>query len=292
MHMTIISFERETRCRIVDRVAVDASRTTTVGNHAWQPATVLSLLFQQQALRSANCSGEGDPMTDSAPSRPGGTMPLPAPTDTAQTYWDSFYRGRQPYSGPVAGPNPLLLRETGTLRAGTALELGCGAGRDAIWLAERGWRVTAVDVSATVLARAAAAAAQAGVADRIDWQEHDLTRSFPAGVFDLVSAQFLHSPVAGEREREAVFVAAAAAVAPGGTLLVISHAGFPSWLSEPPPEHLAAQLVPNSVILDAVQAESGKWVVETDRIVTRERIGPTGEAGTSDDAVLRIRRLR
>jgi hypothetical protein len=60
-----------------------------------------------------------------------------------------------------------------------------------------------------VLHRAGAGATEAGVADRIDWQEHDLSRSFPDGAFDLVSAQFLHSPVAGASEREAILISAA-----------------------------------------------------------------------------------
>jgi SAM-dependent methyltransferase len=231
-------------------------------------------------------------MNDAASGTPGGTMPAPSPTDTAQTYWDDFYRGWQPPADWVARPNPLLVGEVSGLAAGTALDLGCGAGDNAIWLAERGWRVTAVDVSATVLARAAVSAARVGVSDRIDWQELDLTRSFPAGVFDLVSAQFLHSPVAGERERNAVFVSAAAAVAPGGTLLFISHAGFPSWLAGPPPGFLAEQLVPNSVILDVVRAGPGEWGVESEEVHAREVSGPEGQAGTVDDAVLRMRRLR
>jgi hypothetical protein len=130
------------------------------------------------------------------------------------------------------------------------------------------------------------------VAGWIDWQERDLTRSFPAGVFDLVSAQFLHSPVAGPRQREAVFASAAAAVAPGGTLVVISHAGFPSWSAGPPPDFLADQLVPNSTILDVLRARPGKWAVDTDEVRAREVTGPAGEAGTSSDAVLRVRRLR
>jgi SAM-dependent methyltransferase len=230
-------------------------------------------------------------MTDISPKPPRGTMPTPVPTDTAKTYWDGFYQSVQTPADWVARPNPLLVDEVSDLPAGTALDLGCGAGGDAIWLAENGWQVTAADVSAAVLARAATAAAQAGVSDRIDWQEHDLTRSLPAGTFDLVTAQYLHSPIAGAAEREAVFASAATAVAPGGTLLVISHAGFPTWLPEQPPDYLADQLIPNSVILDWVQATPGTWAVDVDKVVTRERTGPAGEAGTADDALLRIRRL-
>jgi SAM-dependent methyltransferase len=215
-------------------------------------------------------------------------MPTPAPTDTAQTYWEGFYQGWEPPADWVARTNPLLVREAAALPTGTALDLGCGAGGDTIWLAEQGWRVTAVDVSATVLRRAAAAAAEAGVADRIQWQEHDLSRSFPDGVFDLVSAQFLHSPVAVAGEREAILASAAAAVGPGGRLLVIGHAGWPSWVEEPP---IDFRFPANSDVLDALAAGPGEWAVETDEVLTRELTGPTGEAGIRDDAVLRVHRL-
>src|SRR5690606_32885701 len=106
-------------------------------------------------------------------------------------------------------------REVNELAGATALDLGCGQGDDAIWLARRGWRVTAVDVSATVLERAAGRAAAAGVEDAITWRRMDLAQTFPDGEFDLVASCYLHSPV--DLPRSAILQAAAAAVAPGGT---------------------------------------------------------------------------
>src|SRR5918997_3489935 len=83
----------------------------------------------------------------------------------AERFWEGHYRGRERvWSGR---PNPVLVDVVGSLRPGTALDLGCGEGGDAIWLARQDWRATAVDVSATALDRAAADAATAGVADRI-----------------------------------------------------------------------------------------------------------------------------
>jgi len=128
----------------------------------------------------------------------------------AEQFWEGHYRAHeQLWSG---GANPVLVDVAGALPPGTALDLGCGEGGDAIWLAGRGWRVTAVDVSATALDRAATHAATAGVEARIDFQRHDLAQTFPAGAFDLVSAQYLQSPVEFPRDR--VLHAAAQTVAP------------------------------------------------------------------------------
>ncbi|MGW5673195.1 class I SAM-dependent methyltransferase, partial [Micromonospora sp. NPDC003776] len=112
--------------------------------------------------------------------------------DTAR-YWDDLYHQRdRVWSGRV---NAVLAEVVNALPPGTALDLGCGEGGDAIWLASRGWRVTAVDVSTTALDRLTAEATRAGVASRITVARHDLTRNFPAGRYDLVSAQFLQSPL-------------------------------------------------------------------------------------------------
>ena len=115
------------------------------------------------------------------------------------------------------------MAQTADLAPGEALEAGCGEGADAIWLARQGWTVTAVDVSAVALERAAGYAAAAGdeVARRITWQREDLLSWTPApGRFDLVSAQYMHLPTS---ELEAWHRRLAAAVRPGGTLLVVGH---------------------------------------------------------------------
>jgi SAM-dependent methyltransferase len=138
---------------------------------------------------------------------------------TTEDFWEAFYTdGRARWSGR---PNASLVDEIAGRRPGTALDLGCGQGGDAIWLASLGWAVTAVDVSGAALDTARAHAAQAGVGDAIRWERHDLGLTFPDGRFDLVAAAYLHSPV--ELPRGAILRSAAAAVAPGGTLLVIGH---------------------------------------------------------------------
>ncbi len=120
----------------------------------------------------------------------------------------------------TAEPNVFVVRELAGLAPGRALDLGAGEGRNAIWLAERGWQVTAVDFSAVALAKAAKLAAARG-APGITWVDADL-RGYqpPPGSFDLVLLAYIHLPRA---ESDALLQAAAAALAPGGTLLFVGH---------------------------------------------------------------------
>ncbi|HUO40666.1 MAG TPA: class I SAM-dependent methyltransferase, partial [Mycobacterium sp.] len=148
-------------------------------------------------------------------------------TSDARQAWEERYGVRERvWSGRV---NIRLAELVEAMTPGRALDLGCGEGADAIWLAEHGWHVTAVDISQTALDRAADAVAR-NLADRIDFQRRDLTESFPAGVFDLVSAQFLHSTVPLDRAR--LLRRAADVVARRGTLVVVDHAAAPPWASK------------------------------------------------------------
>ena len=133
--------------------------------------------------------------------------------------YDDLYRSAPAlWSGR---PNRQLVVEASELQPGTALDAGSGEGGDAQWLAERGWRVTAVDFSTVALERAAALAAARGLGDRIEWLHADLgTWAPPEGAFDLVTAHYLHATWA---DRPGMFRRLAAAVAPGGTLLVVGH---------------------------------------------------------------------
>jgi SAM-dependent methyltransferase len=136
-----------------------------------------------------------------------------------QSSWDERYGGEgRIWSGR---PNAVLVQEASTLTPGRAVDLGCGEGGDAIWLAERGWQVTASDFSEAGLARAAAHAADRGVADRVEWRQADL-RTWQPGCerWDLVTSHFLHLLDHGMLEATRRM---AEAVAPGGTLLVVGH---------------------------------------------------------------------
>lgn len=134
------------------------------------------------------------------------------------SFWDERYRSADGiWSGD---PNPQLVAEVSGLVPGTALDVGCGEGADAVWLAERGWHVTAIDISGVALERAHKAAANAAVTERIDWRQGDIATWTAERSYDLVSAQFMQlaPPL-----RDAVFRRLAAAVAIGGTLLIVGH---------------------------------------------------------------------
>ena len=136
---------------------------------------------------------------------------------TEQTSWDERYSGPDLVWG--AGPNRFVAAEAAPLLAGRAIDLGTGEGRNAIWLAERGWQVTAVDFSAAGLTRAGRLAAARGT--KVHWVQADLLEYKPApAAYELVLIAYIHLPSVS---LGGVFRAAASAVAPGGTLLVIGH---------------------------------------------------------------------
>ena len=139
-------------------------------------------------------------------------------TDRARDKWNRRY-AEDDRIHSTAVPNQFFVAEAADLSPGRALDLACGAGRNAVWLAERGWQVTAVDFSGVALSMARALAASRGVG--VEWMEADVVEwSPPPGVYDLVAVLYLQLPA---DERRIVLRHAAAAVRPGGTLLVVGH---------------------------------------------------------------------
>ena len=134
--------------------------------------------------------------------------------------WDRRYAGSgQLWSGR---PNGALVAEVDELPPGRALDVGCGEGADAIWLAQQGWDVTALEVSGVALERAAVHAGAAGAAVR--WVHAGLVEAaLPPASFDLVSAMY---PALLRTSDAAAERALLAAVAPGGVLLLVHHAGM------------------------------------------------------------------
>ncbi len=131
--------------------------------------------------------------------------------------WNDRYEGRELLW--TAAPNRFLVAEVASLAPGTALDLGCGEGRNAVWLAEQGWQVTAVDFSGVAIAKGSEMAAVRGV--EATWVTEDLNLyEAPERAFDLVVCFYIHIPV---DQRDAMLKRGAEALAPGGTLLVVGH---------------------------------------------------------------------
>ena len=206
----------------------------------------------------------------------------PQGADAVGEFWDQRYAGRETlWSGQ---PNAALVAETRDLRPGRALDVGCGEGADALWLAAAGWTVTALDVSRVALERAARQAELAGNV-LVRWLQSGLVEAaLPSGTFDLVSAQYpalLRTP-GNDAER-----ALLDAVAPGGVLLVVHH---PTPTAEEAAAHgFDAALYVSPAQVAALLNEN--WQIEVDE--TRPRHVATGAgAHHTQDVVLRARRLR
>jgi SAM-dependent methyltransferase len=202
-----------------------------------------------------------------------------------QAFWDDRYRSKAAlWSG---NPNRHLVTETVGLNPGWALDVGSGEGADAIWLAEHGWRVTAVDVSTVALARAATHAAERGavIAERIDWLHQDLMSwTPPPARYDLVSAQYMQLPTG---PRQVLFDRLATSVASGGTLLIVGHHPSDMQTTMPRPhtpelfftgDDIAASLDPN------------QWAIITNASPDRTAADAEGRSVTIHDTVLRAHR--
>ena len=140
------------------------------------------------------------------------------PTDGVAA-WDARYAAADRVWS--AEPNRWAVEVLGDLPPGTALDLGTGEGRHAVWLARLGWRVTAVDFSGEAI-RKARTLQQAHLPEaRIDWRQADVvTDPPPAAAFDAVLLMFLHLP---RPQHRTLLRGAARALAPGGTLLLVGH---------------------------------------------------------------------
>jgi len=200
----------------------------------------------------------------------------------AESFWEKHYRSRHAGAGRA---NPLLVEAAEALRPSAALDLGCGAGGDTIWLAERGWQVTAVDISKTAVERVRARADELGFGGRVTAEAHDLARSFPNGIFDLVSAQYFHTPFVLPRAR--VLRTAAQALRPGGLLLIVDHGSTApwSWNQDPHAYYATPVEIAAELALDPEQ-----WPVLRADMPRRRATGPGGRTATVTDHVLLIQR--
>ncbi|MGW6456330.1 SAM-dependent methyltransferase [Streptomyces sp. NPDC055078] len=201
----------------------------------------------------------------------------------AATYWDKVYAERPASAEPR--PNDRLVETAAELPPGDALDLGCGGGGDALWLAGRGWRVRALDVSAVAVTRLTRQARSRGLSDRITAEQHDVRASLPGLRFDLVTAHYFHTPY--EQDRTAVLRSAAHRLRPGGRLLVVDHGSTAPWswnqdpdVRYPTPQEVAAPL----------DLSPERWSVERADTPHRIAVGPDGSTAEVVDHVLLIRR--
>ncbi len=206
-----------------------------------------------------------------------------------EKFWDERYSGSDTvWSG---SPNPQLIAEAADLVTGRALDVGCGEGADALWLAERGWQVVAVDISSVALqkaARHAAAKAATGtaLAGTIAWEHQDLLAWTPRAVmFDLVTAQFMHLPTV---DREPLFARLAAAVAPGGSLLIVGHSESDIQAGARRPRGPELFFTAADV---ARSLDTDRWRVEVSEARPRAATDPNGNTITIHDEVMRAVRL-
>jgi SAM-dependent methyltransferase len=134
------------------------------------------------------------------------------------TFWDERYRASESVWG--AAPNRWVEQEVADLPPGTALDLACGEGRNAVWLAARGWDVLAVDFSDVGLAKGTELERRVSGDSRISWIRADATDYLPPEPADLALVCYLQLAAS---QRRAAMRNAARSLAPGGTLLVVGH---------------------------------------------------------------------
>ena len=201
-----------------------------------------------------------------------------------QAFWEELWsKTLREHADQVAQrpPNAQLMAEAAGLAPGRALDAGCGHGADTLWLAARGWQVTAVDFSAAALAHGRSMVEAAGgreLAERVDWVEGDLASwTAKPGHYDLVVCLYVH--VAGPVEE--MIGRMANGVAAGGTLFLVGHRPID-------PSTGAATAAANQVQVSVEAAVAALDPMVWELVVAEER--PRAVAGSGVDAVIRARR--
>ena len=183
--------------------------------------------------------------------------------------------------------NPTLAAVAAGFSPGRAIDLGCGEGGDAIWLAEHGWEVVGVDIASSAVRHAEegldARRIRFVAADVSSIGEPGADPVFAAGGYDLVASSFLHSPTPLDRIR--IHRAAAELVAPGGHLLVVSHAAPPPWATLP---HRARLAAPDEEFAALGLPDVWEAVVVGTR--SRRVTGPDGEPAELLDGLILVHR--
>jgi SAM-dependent methyltransferase len=203
-------------------------------------------------------------------------------------YWDQHWQGKSsedPAGMAVRPAHPYLAQQVGDLTPGTALEAGCGAGAEAIWLAAQGWQVTGADIATPALSHATERATAGDVAVRVQWVGADLSTWEPDTRYDLVTTHYAH-PAMPQLE---FYDRIAGWVAPGGTLLIVGHLhhdghGHGHGGDEP---HPSASVTAADV---TARLDPTTWEVVTAEEPHRTMTRPDGSAHTLNDVVVRATR--
>ncbi len=205
--------------------------------------------------------------------------PAPAKSDPKREDWNRRYASTDRiHSTPV--PNRFLVAEVADLAPARALDLACGAGRNAVWLAERGWRVTAVDFSDVALTMARELARARGV--EVEWIQADVvTWAPPARAHDLVCVLYLQLPAP---ERRAALQHAVDAVRSGGTLLVVGHDVLNLTEGWGGPTQADVLFTPDDIVAEV----GGLQVQKAERV--RRPVEDGGMLHEAIDALVRARR--
>lgn len=200
--------------------------------------------------------------------------------------WEHRYAGEQLWSG---NPNGTLVNQISGPPRGRALDVGAGEGGDAVWLAERGWRVTASDISQRALNRVRAEAERRRLPVECRHVDANALNGFEPAAFDLVSAQYASIPRTPDNRGVRNLLDA---VAPGGVLLVVSHDLEPMRAPIDTSTHSQA-FDPDAYLrvddFAAALADSPGWEIQIHETLPR----PPGSATAAehvDDVVLRAHR--
>lgn len=220
--------------------------------------------------------------------RPSPPVESDAPTDPV-AFWEQRYGSTERvWSGAV---NRTLADLAHAWTPGRALDLGSGEGGDVLWLAERGWEATGIDLSTTAVARSRAVAEDRGLArarfiaaDLGRWSDDPASIDGSTTPYDLVTASFFQSPV--ELPRERILRAAAERVAPGGRLVLIAHAAAPQWSSH----HDDDDFPTPATELAGLGLHAEDWTVEIAEVRERAGHGPSGAEHLLSDSVVVARR--
>lgn len=212
-----------------------------------------------------------------------------APREFDPAFWRQHWDETSSRAGmATAPPNPYVLKEAVSHSPGTALEVGCGAGAEAIALAASGWEVTAVDTAAQALLLGAERASSVTLTGSINWLQDDVTSWDPGSTYDLVTCSYVHTPL----QQPALLKRLAGWVAPGGILLMVGHGeGHHDHHDDgecgerPPAEAL------NDVNVLSAALEEWAWRVNTEQ--HSRAVGSTGgQQKVLYDVVLRAQRRK